>query len=67
MHFLRLGKEWRRQGKLDKADSLFKNLLKDSRQMSHSPIWLSRVKIYSDQEKFYQADSCFWAAVKNDK
>ena len=58
-----VGEAWRRQGKLEQADSLLREMLKDSLRISPSPLWLSRVKIYTDQEKFYQADSCFWAAV----
>jgi GWxTD domain-containing protein len=58
-----VGEAWRRQGKLDKADSLFREMLTNSAQISTSPLWLSRVKIYIEQEKFIQADSCFGEAV----
>ena len=58
-----VGERWRRQGNLIQADSLFRDMLRDSVQMPRSPLWLSRVKIYTEQEQFIQADSCFWAAV----
>jgi len=59
-----LGEKWRRQGELDRADSLFQKILLDHADMSLSPVLLSQVRILTEKGQFKKADSCFWAAVR---
>ncbi|UCF64103.1 MAG: GWxTD domain-containing protein [bacterium] len=58
-----LGEKWRRQGEVDKADSLFQKLVQNPAELSTSPLLLSRVRIFTEKGQSKEADSCFWAAV----
>ncbi|MGH7602010.1 MAG: GWxTD domain-containing protein, partial [bacterium] len=57
------GELWRRQGNLQKADSVFNNLLARQPTMSLQPILLSLAKVHFAQNSAKKAEAYFWRAV----
>jgi tetratricopeptide (TPR) repeat protein len=58
-----IGELWRRQRNLQKADSVFNNLLARHSTMPSQPILLSLVKIHYAQKSVKKAEAYFWRAV----
>ena len=58
-----LAELWRRQGKLDQADSLVQDLLARPLRMSRQPLYLMLAKIYYAQKKPEMAQRFYWRAV----
>jgi tetratricopeptide (TPR) repeat protein len=59
-----LGELWRRQGHLQKADSVFQGLLARRATISPQAILLSLAKIHYAQNSAQKAEAYFWRAVE---
>jgi tetratricopeptide (TPR) repeat protein len=58
-----IGETHRRDGKLPKADSVFRQLLAGNSGVSLTPIQLSLTRLYYQQKKNNAAEKAFWQAV----
>ncbi len=57
------GEKLRREGQLNMASLLFRDMLKDSLDMPVQPLLLSLARIYARENLPQKSDSCFWKAV----
>lgn len=58
-----IGELWRRQGNLQKADSVFNSLLAHQPTISPQPLLLALAKIYYAKNSAKKAEAYFWRAV----
>ncbi len=58
-----LGEKYRRLGKFEKADSIFKSLLKRYLPFPKIPIYLSQVRLYYETNRPQLAEKTYWKAV----
>lgn len=58
-----IGEAYRRDGKLPKADSIFRQLLAGAPGVSMAPIQLSLARLYYQQKQAKAAEKAFWQAV----
>ncbi len=62
-----LGELYRRDGRLDRADSLYSSLLSNPEAFPMLPVLLSRVRLLVQKNEFQQADDLYFQAVQSVK
>jgi len=60
-----IGEKYRRQGRIELADSVFRRLLGDDLEIPAQPIFLALARIHYEKGAKFVAEKYFWQAVDN--